>query len=227
MRGLNVDQPRNLANRHGPCFPALMLLRRLPPAALALAIALLASGCGDDHEEGGGGAFSAIPADPVLYLEADISGEDEQHENLDAILSELGKVPLLGTAVDPKAMIAGALEDLGAQNGIEISYEEDFEPWLGEMLAVGYESLAREDAAFVLAIDVDDEEIARDSVERITAADAASEAEAEYDGVTYQRSASGEYAIGVFDDKFVLATVEEFEAAVDASRGDSVATDDN
>ena len=150
-----------------------MLLRRLPPAALALAIALLASGCGDDHEEGGSGAASAIPADPVLYLEADISGEDEQHENLDAILSELGRVPLLGTAVDPKAMIAGALGDLGAQNGIEISYEEDFEPWLGEMLAVGYESLAKEDAAFVLAIDVDDEEIARDSVEQITAADAA------------------------------------------------------
>ena len=33
---------------------------------------------------------------------------------------------------------------------------------------MGYTSLADEDAAFVLSIDVDDEEIARDSVERIT-----------------------------------------------------------
>ena len=200
-----------------------MLPRRLAPAALALATALLAAGCGDD-EEGGSGAASAIPPDPVLYLEADISGEGEQHSNLSAILGELGEVPLLGTPVDPTALVAGALEDLGRDNGIDISYEEDFEPWLGETLALGYTSLADEDAAFVLSIDVDDEAIARDSVERITGADAASEVEAEYDGVTYQRSASGEYALGVFDGKFVLASVDEFEAAVDSSRGDSAAT---
>ena len=198
---------------------------RLVPAVLALAIALLGAGCGND-EEAGSGAASAIPPDPVLYLEADISGEGEQHSNLDAILSELGELPLLGTPVDPKAFIADALEDLGRENGIDISYEEDFEPWLGDTLAVGYTSLAEGEESFVLSIDVDDEEIARDAVERITAADAASEAEADYDGVTYLRSGSGDYALGVFDDKFVLATAEDFEAAVDASRGESIATDD-
>ena len=78
----------------------------------------------------------------------------------------------------------------------------------------------------MLALDVTDEEIARDSIERITAADAAEETDEEYDGVSYQVSGSGEYAVGVFDDKFVLATVDDFEAAVDASRGDSVATGD-
>jgi Protein of unknown function (DUF3352) len=196
---------------------------RMAPAALALAIALLGAGCGDE-QEAGSGAASAIPPDPLLYAEADISGEGDQHSNLDAILSELGELPLLGTPVDPKAIIAGALEDLGRENGIEISYEEDFEPWLGDTLALGYTSLADEDVAFVLSIEVDDEEIARDSVARITAADAAAESEEEYDGVSYQRSATGEYALGVFDDKFVLATADEFESAVDASRGDSIAT---
>jgi Protein of unknown function (DUF3352) len=203
-----------------------MLLRSLAPAAMTLAIAL-ASGCGDDDEQGGSGVASAIPPDPVLYLEADISGEGEQHENLDATLDELGEVPLLGSAVDPKALIADALEDLGRDNGIEISYEEDFEPWLGETLAVGYTSLSDDDAAFVLSIDVEDEEIARDSVERITAADAAEETDEEYDGVSYQRSVTGEYAVGVFDDNFVLATADAFEGAVDASRGDSIATSDD
>jgi Protein of unknown function (DUF3352) len=199
---------------------------RLAPAALAFAIALLGAGCGED-EEAGSGAASAIPPDPVLYLEADISGEGEQHSNLDAILGELGELPLLGTPVDPKTFIADALEDLGRENGIDISYEEDFEPWLGDTLAVGYTSLAEGEESFVLSIAVDDEEIARDSVARITAADAASETEADYDGVTYLRSGSGEYSLGVFDDKFVLATPEEFEAAVDASRGESIATDDD
>ncbi len=194
-------------------------------AAAAAALVLVVSGCGDEGAGGASGAASAIPPDPLVYVEVDISGEGEQHDNLDAILSELGQVPLLGTPVDPKALITQALEDLGADNGVDISYAEDFEPWLGDTLAVGYTSLADEAPGFVLSIAVDDEQIARDSLERITASDPAAETGQEYDGVTYQVGGSGEYAVGVFDEKLVLATVDEFESAVDASRGDSLASD--
>lgn len=198
-----------------------MPARRLLVLVSALA---LASGCGDDDEGGASGAAAAIPTDPLVYVEADISGEGEQAENLDATLAELGEVPLLGSAIDPRALIDGAIEDLGQSNDVEISYEEDFEPWLGDTLAVGYSSLAEEEPGFVLAIDATDEDVARDAINRITEADAAEETEEEYDGVSYKVSGSGDYAVGVFDEKLVLATVDQFEAAVDASRGDSVAS---
>ena len=199
---------------------------RLAPAALALAIALLSAGCGDD-EEAGSGAASAIPPDPVLYLEADISGEGEQHSNLDAILSELGELPLLGTPVDPKAFIADALEDLGRENGIDISYEEDFEPWLGDTLAVGLHVAGRGECG----VRAFDRRRRRGDRARLGGADhGRGRRRRDRGGVRRGRptseARSGEYALGVFDGKFVLATADEFEAAVDASRGDSIADDD-
>lgn len=196
---------------------------RLTTAA-ALVAALLTA-CGDDGE-GASGAASAIPPDPVLFLEGDISGKGTQHDNLDALLSELGELPLLGSPVDPRALVEQAFQNLGEENGVDISYAEDFEPWLGDTLALGFSSLSDADPGFVLSVEVTDEEIARDSVERISAEDAAEETDEEYDGVSYQVSGTGDYAVGVFDDKFVLATVDDFEAAVDASRGDSLASSD-
>ncbi len=202
-------------------------MRRLAFVATVVVLGALGSGCGDDAGETPTGAAlpaaSAVPPDPLLYVEADISGEGEQHSNLNAILSDLGEVPLFGTPVDPKTLITQALEELGTQNGVDISYAEDFEPWLGNSLAVGYTTLEKDEPGFVLSIEVSDEEIARDSIERITAADAAEETDEEYDGVAYQVSGGGAYAIGVFEDRLVLATVDQFESAVDASRGDSFA----
>jgi hypothetical protein len=201
-------------------------LRKLPWLALAVLSAVVLAACGDDDGDGASGAASAIPPEPVLYLEADISGEGTQHENLDALLTELGELPLLGSPVDPRTLVEQAFQDLGEENGVDISYAEDFEPWLGDELALGFSSLSDAEPGFVLSVAVTDEEIARDSIERISAEDAAEETDEEYDGVSYQVSGTGDYAVGVFDDKFVLATVDEFEAAVDASRGDSLASDD-
>ena len=200
-------------------------MSRLRKLSLLLVVPLaVLAGCGDD--EGATGAASAIPPDPLLYVEADISGDGAQHENLDALLTELGELPLLGTPVEPRALVEQAFQKLGEENGVDISYAEDFEPWLGDTLAVGYRSLTDEDPGFVLAVEVTNEEDARSSIERISAEDAAEETDEEYDGVSYQISGGGQYAVGVFDDKFVLATVDDFEAAVDASRGDSLASDD-
>jgi len=198
---------------------------RLGATALAAALALLAPGCGDD-EEGVSGAAGAIPADAAVYMEADISSEGDQHAKLDALLSELGEIPLLGTPIDPKDLIAQALEDLGADNGVDISYAEDFEPWLGDSLAVGYSSMDDLEPGFVLALSADDEQLARDALDRIVSADSGEETSAEYDGVSYYLNGEGEYAVGVFDELLVLTTADEFEAAVDAARGDSMADED-
>jgi Protein of unknown function (DUF3352) len=198
----------------------------LRPAVTALAavLALLPVGCGDESESDASGAAAAIPPGAIVYAEGDISGVGDQHANLNALLTELGEIPLLGSPLEPRDLIAQALEDLGADNGVDISYAEDFEPWLGDSIALGYLSLTEADPAFVLSIAADDEQLARDALDRIVAEDAAGEDSAEYDGVSYY--AQGDYAVGVFDEMLVLSTPDEFEAAVDASRGESLADDD-
>jgi Protein of unknown function (DUF3352) len=198
---------------------------RLALTAIAAALAVLAAGCGNS-DDGASGAGAAIPPDAAVYLEADISGEGDQHAKLDALLTELGEIPLLGTPVDPKDLIAQALEDLGRDNGVDISYAQDFEPWLGDSIAVGYSSVDERDPGFVLSVAAEDEQLARDALDRIVSADSGEETSAEYDGVSYYLNPDGEYAVGVFDEKLVLSTADEFEGAVDASRGDSLAGDD-
>ena len=187
---------------------------------------MLAAGCGDS-DDGASGAGAAIPPDAVVYLEADISGDGDQPAKLDALLSELGEIPLLGTPVEPKDLIAQALEDSAADSGVDFSFTEDVEPWLGDTVAIGVRSLAEEEPGIVLSIAVDDEEIARDALERITAQEDGSKTTAEeYDGVSYSLSEADDFAVGIFDEMLVLSTAGEFEAAVDASRGDSLADED-
>ena len=194
--------------------------------AIAATLAVLAAGCGDS-DDGASGAGSAIPPDAVVYLEADISGDGDQPAKLDALLSELGEIPLLGTPVEPKDLIAQALEDSAADSGVDFSFTEDVEPWLGDTVAIGVRSLAEEEPGIVLSIAVDDEEIARDALERITAQEDGSKTTAEeYDGVSYSLSEADDLAVGIFDEMLVLSTAGEFEAAVDASRGDSLADED-
>lgn len=194
--------------------------------AIAAALAVLAAGCGDSDERASG-AGAAIPPDAAVYLEADISGDGDQHAKLNSLLSELGEIPLLGTPVEPKELIAQALEDSAADSGVDFSFTEDVEPWLGDTAAIGVRSLDESEPGIVLSIAVDDEEIARDALERITAQDDGSKATAEeYEGVSYLLSEADDFAVGVFDEMLVLSTAGEFEAAVDASRGDSLADDD-
>ena len=194
--------------------------------AIAATLAVLVAGCGDSGD-GASGAGAAIPPDAVVYLEADISGDGDQPAKLDALLSELGEIPLLGTPVEPKDLIAQALEDSAADSGVDFSFTEDVEPWLGDTVAIGVRSLDEEEPGIVLSIAVDDEEIARDALERITAQEDGSKPTAEeYDGVSYSLSEADDFAVGIFDEMLVLSTAGEFEAAVDASRGDSLADED-
>lgn len=192
-------------------------------AAGALAAAVLGA-CGGDGGVAVSGVAGVMPADAAVYAEVTIKPEGAQKENAEALIAQLGEVPLLGQALDPRQLAEQAIAQLAEQNDADISYAEDFEPWLGERAAIAYlPQTDYEDPDFVLAIETSDEAIARDSLARISAADAALQTDAEYDGVAYQVGSSGDYAVGVFDGVLVLATASQFERAVDSSRGDSLA----
>jgi hypothetical protein len=192
-------------------------------AALAIAFA----GCGDEGSEPASGPASVIPADMPLYIEATVKPEGEQAENLDALLTELSDLPLPGIVVgDPGDLIVTQLESQAAAAGIDFSYAEDVEPWLGEKAGFGIAEDAEGETRFVAALETTDEDQASESIKAILSQDEVPYEEDEYEGVTYISAPGDTYRLGVFAGHVVLAPPADFEASVDASEGDSLASND-
>jgi Protein of unknown function (DUF3352) len=191
-------------------------------AALALAFA----GCGDEDSETSSGPASVIPADMPLYIEATMRPEGEQAENLDAFLAELGELPLVGNVADPGDLLIEQLESQAASAGVDFSYADDVEPWLGEKMGFGISESAEGETRFVLALETTDEEAARDSIESLLSGDSVPYEEGDYEGVSYLSAPDDSYRLGVFEGHVVLAAPEDFEASVDASDGDSLGSSD-
>jgi hypothetical protein len=194
--------------------------KALIPAVAALALAL--AGCGDDAEVASGPA-AVMPAEMPLYVEATIRPEGEQAENLDALLTELGELPLIGSVGDPGDLIIEQLESEAEAAGVDFSYEEDVEPWLGERAGFGIAGPQDTEEAFVLAVETTDEDAARESIENLLSEDSVPYEEGEYEGVSYLAAPQDSYRLGVFDGHVVLAPADDFEAAVDATNDDSLA----
>ena len=76
------------------------------------------------------------------------------------------------------------------------------------------------------ALETTDEEQARESIDEILSQDSVTYEEDEYEGVSYISAPGDTYRLGVFDGHVVLAPPADFEAAVDASEGDSLASSD-
>jgi hypothetical protein len=192
-------------------------------AALAIAFA----GCGDEGSDPASGPASVIPADMPLYIEATIRPEDEQAENLDALLAEVGEIPILGTSVaDPGKLLIAQLEAQAEAAGVDFTYAEDVEPWLGEKAGFGIAEDGEGETRFVAALETTDEDQARDSIASLLSEDSVPYEEEEYEGVSYFAAPDDSYRLGVFADHVVLAAAADFEAAVDASEGDSLASND-
>jgi hypothetical protein len=208
------------------------MTRRLLPLVLSIATipVLGIAACGDDGDSGAGAA-SVIPADAPLYIEAVVNPEGELEENLNNLTSSLGELPLIGRVEKPEELIASQLDQALSGSGLDISYSDDVQPWLGERVAVGYffEDVDGqfEPERFIAALETTDEGAARDLLTKVIESDSVENEEREYEGVTYYTSGSDDYAVGVFDDHLVLTTVDDFETAVDTSRGgDSLAGSD-
>ena len=188
-------------------------------ALATIAVSLAFAACGDDDDSGstGSGAAALVPPDALLYADAVVRPEGDQRENVE---SALGTV--LGED-DPGAYLIDQLEQDLADDGFDGSYAEDVEPWLGERGGAFFLSFeAESDGAFV--VETTDEELARDSIEQLIQEDGETRP-ATYEGVDYVRSDDGS-AAGIVDGFAVIGSKAGFEAAVDASAGDSLADSD-
>jgi hypothetical protein len=217
------------------------LTSRIPTALLATAtLALTASACGGSQAEE---PADLVPAGAPIYLEVSLDSE-EQVAGAEALIAELGEVPAIGSTLDPEALIATALEESAADAGVDFSYAEDVEPWLGRRGALAFLSLdgfatpepvageatdvvaESEPENFVLILEASDEQIARDSLRRLIEADGETTAE--------DVEIGGEEALEVPDDDLyvafpqgfvVLAPTEEAVAAAVESPGDEPLND--
>lgn len=196
-----------------------------PALTLSVAAAIALAGCGSDDSNEVSGPASAIPADMAFYVEATIRPEGEQAENLDALVSEFAELPLLGNVGDPRDFAIERLEEEASTAGIEFSYDEDIEPWLGEKAGFGATEGTDGETRFVVAVETTDENKARESIESLLAQGNPTE-EGEYEGVSYLTLPDDSVRLGVFDGHVVFAPASDFEAAVDASSGDSLGSSD-
>ncbi len=211
--------------------PAQSVYRSLMLFAAVIA-ALLLVACGDD--EGGGGSdggpspATVTPAGAPLYFEAVVRPEGEQKDGLDSALQKLTGEE------DPSGVITEQLDQSLSEQGF--SYAEDVEPWLGRqagLFLIDFAGSTGSDAAGAaanvdgngaVAVAVTDQDAAREAVRRAADADDLTETDETYQGVDYLLDSEGN-AIGIVGDFLVAGPQESFEAAVDASSGDSLADD--
>jgi Protein of unknown function (DUF3352) len=200
-------------------MPTVAVRWSLALATIALSLAFVA--CGDDDDDSeptGSGVAEVVPADALVYADAVVRPEGDQRDNVE---SALGTV--LGVD-DPGATIVDALEEEFAAEDTELDYAEDFEPWLGERGGLFFLNFEDDsDGAFVL--EATDDAAAQTALESIVETEGEVR-RATYEGVEYTRNDEGD-AAGVVDGFAVIGSKAGFEAAVDASAGESLADSDS
>jgi hypothetical protein len=189
----------------------------LPVLAAAAAFALL-SGCGSDSGSSTDPASLAPPETPV-FVEATIQPTGTLKSNLEGIASRVAGVNDLG------GTLVSYLEQAAGDSGEPLDFEKEVQPWLGEKAGVFLSEYDGQNFKGTgIAVEVTDTGEAQDFVDkRIGSAGEGFEDES-YEGVEYKFDPSDEKTVGIVG-SFVVYGEDKatFEAAVDASQGDSLA----
>jgi Protein of unknown function (DUF3352) len=193
---------------------------RLVPIFILSALAALAvAGCGGDGEGGGTDPATVAPAKSPLYVELTLQPEGDAKANIEAIAKEVAGIEDLGE------LIVSELEESAADEGEEIDFEKEIEPWLGEqggIFSPEYEAGDFEETG--LAIQVTDSGAAEDFVDAHAESNGKPDEESSYHGVAYKIDPEDGETVGVLDELLVVADSEDlFERIVDASEGESLA----
>jgi hypothetical protein len=203
-----------------------MLDRRLPrgarviaPLALLVTLLLLLAGCGGSDStptssaEGPDPATLA-PADAALYGEAVVRPSGEMKDDVLAAARKVFRVD------DPGAELTRLLND---DDDDDTSFSRDVEPWLGER-AGGFLTMPRagsNDPDWGIAVAIADRDEFEAAIARLRRNGDERKA-GEYRGVTYDVDDEDVYSARV-DDFLVCGSLHGLRAAIDASKGDSLA----
>ncbi|HEX5594211.1 MAG TPA: DUF3352 domain-containing protein [Solirubrobacterales bacterium] len=196
-----------------------MKLRFVLPALLASLVALFAAGCGGGDSSGGSSdAATLAPATAPIFIDFTIRPEGATKTNIEELAKKLAGIDDLG------GLIVEELESSASEDGEEFDFEKEVEPWLGERAGLFLQEYEEEDfEGYGAAIQAEDEDAAREFVDKQIEADEESAEDGSYEGVDFKVQ-EDETTIGVFDGFVVFAENEAiFKTMVDASGGDNLA----
>ena len=199
------------------------------------AVAMGAAGCGDDEESGGSTDLTEFaPADAPVFVEGAIRPEGDLKDSIDAILERFPDGDTVGDE------LIKSINESAREDGEDFTYEDDIEPWLGERAAFyarsfevdtsvsanGESPTDLSNGAFIA--ETTDEDQAREKIRELGEGEG-EVTEREYNGVTYELSPDEDNpgdltAAAVFDGVAVAGTEQGVKDTIDASQGDSLAT---
>lgn len=208
-------------------------------ALLAAASALLLAACGED--DGGSAASGEGPSalaspDAALYVETVVRPEGETAETIERLATAAG-------VEDPGGLIVEKLNEGAAEDGVEFSYEEDIEPWLGERAGIVFNDAEAFVAAasdesdappanFAVTFETTDTDAAQDSLDRLIELGAEEDPDAELSEASYEdieytllETEDAVLAAGLVDGFLVVGDEPAFQAAIDASSSGEALTD--
>jgi len=197
---------------------------KVRPFLVALALAALialAAGCGSGSS-GSQVAELAPPGVPV-FVEGTLQPSGELKSSTDAIAERVAGIDNLGEYIVEK------LESSARDDGEPVDFAQEIEPWLGERAGVFFEKLEEDnDFSGVGAIvESTDADATQEFVDAQVKASRDPYKAASYQGVDFEVGGSEGNAIGVVDDFLVVAEGEKvFKEVVDASKGESLASED-
>jgi uncharacterized protein DUF3352 len=193
------------------------------PALLVLALPILTAlaGCGGGSSGDEDLAALASP-DSLVYVEGQLEPTGELKANVDSLARRIAGVDDLG------GFIASKLEASAREDGEPLDFDREVKPWLGERAAVAFQSLEDGDlSGAVVAVQTTDETAAQAFVDGQARRSKTAYRDGSYEGVDFEVGGSEDQAIGIVDEKLVVAEGERgFKAAVDASNGESLADAD-
>lgn len=201
-------------------MPRSVKLRLVPIALLAALAALFAAGCGGggDSSSSGTDPATVVPADAPVFISATVRPEGETKTNIEALAQKIAGVDDLG------GLIVEELENSASEDGEELDFEKEVDPWLGDEAGIFLQEYESEDfEGYGAAIQASDEDEARSFVDKqVEQSDEAVE-DGSYEGVDFKVQ-EDETTIGVFDGLVVFAEDEAiFKSMVDASNGENLA----
>jgi len=194
--------------------------RHLLPLLLAVLSALIVAGCGGGSSSDGGGTdpASVAPATAPVFIDFTVRPEGETKQNIESLAKRIAGVDDLG------GLIVEGLENSASEDGEELDFEKEIQPWLGEEGGLFLQEYEEEDfEGYGAAVQTEDEEEARAFVDKQVEAGDESVEDGSYEGVDFKVQ-EDETTIGVFDDLVVFAEDEAiFKSMVDASNGENLA----
>ena len=203
-------------------MPRSVKLRLVPFLLLAALAALFVAGCGDSDDGASAGTdpASVAPAAAPVFIDVTIRPEGETKASIEALAEEIAGIDDLGE------LIIDELESSATDDGEELDFEKEVEPWLGDEAGIFLQEYEDEDfEGYGAAIQASDEEEARGFVDQQIEADDEAAEDGSYEGVDFKVQ-EDETTIGVFDGVVAFAQNEAiFKEMVDASDGENLAGD--